>query len=45
MEDLEGTSDVYVKAWIDKEDKKETDTHYRCQTGEASFNYRLLYDF
>jgi len=45
MEDLEGTSDVYVKAWIDEEDKKETDTHYRCQTGEASFNYRLLYDF
>jgi hypothetical protein len=21
----------------------ETDTHYRCQNGKASFNYRLIY--
>ena len=45
MEDVEGTSDVYVKAWIDENDKKETDTHWRCQNGEASFNYRILFDF
>lgn len=42
-EDFEGTSDVFVKAHIDDKDKKETDTHYRCQNGKASFNYRLLY--
>lgn len=41
---MEGTSDVFVKAFIDNNDKKETDTHFRCQNGKASFNYRLLYD-
>jgi len=45
MEDIEGTSDVFVKAWINENDKKETDTHWRCTTGDASFNYRLLFDF
>jgi len=40
--DVEGTSDVFIKAFIDDKDKKETDTHYRCQNGKASFNYRLL---
>ena len=45
MEDVEGTSDVYIKAWINEKDKKETDTHWRCQNGAASFNYRILYDF
>ena len=43
-EDVEGTSDVFIKAYIDDKDKKTTDTHYRCQTGEASFNWRLLFD-
>jgi hypothetical protein len=42
--DIEGVSDVYCRAFFDsKEDAKETDTHYRCGTGAASFNYRLLY--
>jgi hypothetical protein len=36
-------SDVFIKAWIDDKEKKETDTHYRCSDGKASFNYRLLY--
>jgi hypothetical protein len=45
MEDAEGTSDVFVKAWIDENDKKETDTHWRCSNGSASFNSRLLFDF
>lgn len=45
MEDNEGTSDVFVKAWINEKDKKETDTHWRCTNGEASFNYRMLFDF
>lgn len=44
MMDAEGTSDVFIKAFFDpKKDALETDTHYRCQTGEASFNYRLNY--
>jgi hypothetical protein len=30
MEDVEGTSDVYIKAWINENEKKETDTHWRC---------------
>jgi C2 domain len=43
--DVEGVSDVYVRAFFDsKEEVKETDTHYRCGTGKASFNYRLLYN-
>ncbi|TNV72912.1 hypothetical protein FGO68_gene3417 [Halteria grandinella] len=42
--DAEGCSDVYCRAFFDsKEDAKETDTHYRCSNGKASFNYRLLY--
>lgn len=42
MMDAEGTSDVYIRAFFDsRRDALETDTHYRCQTGKASFNYRL----
>ena len=44
MMDAEGTSDVYCRAFFDtKEEVHETDTHYRCQDGKASFNYRLIY--
>jgi hypothetical protein len=43
MMDVEGTSDVFVKARMNGI-KKETDTHWRCTTGEASFNYRLLFN-
>lgn len=44
MMDFEGTSDVYIRAFFDsRKDALETDTHYRCQTGNASFNYRLVY--
>jgi hypothetical protein len=28
--DVEGTSDVFIKAFMDDKDKKETDTHFRC---------------
>lgn len=43
--DAEGTSDVYCRGFFDsKEETKETDTHFRCQNGKASFNYRLLYN-
>lgn len=42
MMDVEGTSDVYIRGFFDsRKDPLETDTHYRCQTGRASFNYRL----
>jgi len=41
MMDAEGTSDVFFKCFFDNKSALETDTHYRCQTGEASFNYRL----
>ena len=44
MEDWEGTSDVYIKAFISDTDKQETDTHYRNQDGKPNFNYRLLFD-
>ena len=42
--DVEGTSDVFIKAFVNDKDKKETDTHFRCSNGKASFNYRLLFN-
>lgn len=42
--DVEGTSDVYARVFFDSSDAKETDTHYRCTNGKASFNYRLLFN-
>lgn len=44
MMDAEGTSDVFIKAYVDDKDKKETDTHYRCSSKKASFNYRMLFN-
>jgi hypothetical protein len=44
MMDVEGTSDVFVKAYFDNKKALETDTHFRCQTGKASFNYRLKFN-
>lgn len=40
---LEGVSDLYLRAWINKEVPKETDTHYRCQEGNASWNWRMKF--
>jgi C2 domain len=43
--DVEGTSDIYCRGFFDsKEETHETDTHYRCQNGKGSFNYRLIYN-
>ena len=42
--DVEDVSDVFVKCHIDDKEKRQTDCHYRCQEGKASFNYRLLFD-
>lgn len=41
--DIEGTTDAYVKAFIDRNEVQETDTHYRCTDGEPNFNYRLKF--
>jgi hypothetical protein len=40
---FEGMSDVFFRCFFDTKDAKETDTHFRCSDGKASFNYRLLY--
>ena len=41
--DDEGTSDIYIRAWINDCKPKETDTHYRCMNGKGSFNYRMKF--
>ena len=42
MMDAEGTSDIYVIGYLGQKDRQKTDVHYRCQTGNASFNWRML---
>ena len=42
---FEGMSDVFIRCFFDTKDAKETDTHFRCGDGKASFNYRLLFDY
>lgn len=42
--DIEGTSDVFIKAFFDPKQAKDTDTHFRCSNGMASFNYRMMYN-
>ena len=42
MMDVEGTSDIYVIGYIDQKENQKTDIHFRCQTGVASFNWRML---
>ena len=42
MMDVEGTSDIYVIGYIDQKESQKTDIHFRCQTGVASFNWRML---
>jgi hypothetical protein len=44
MDSAEGMSDLFVKCWPEGCDKQETDTHWRCKKGKASWNYRLLFD-
>ena len=40
--DIEDTSDIYVTAYINPKEKFQTDVHYRCSNGQASFNWRIL---
>ena len=42
MMDFEDTSDIYVTAFVDQDKKQSTDTHFRCMTGNASFNWRIV---
>ena len=44
MDELEGMSDLYIKAWPEGCDAQETDTHWRCKKGKASWNWRMLFD-
>ena len=40
--DIEDTSDIYVMAYVDADKKYQTDVHYRCSTGQGSFNWRMV---
>ena len=44
LDSLEGMSDLFVKCWPEGCKPQETDTHWRCKKGNASFNWRLLFD-
>ena len=42
--DMGNMSDIFAKIWMEGDKKKEeTDTHWRCKNGAASWNYRLLF--
>jgi len=43
--DKEGTTDLYIQVFIDDKNKKSTDTHFRCMSGNGSFNYRCIMEF
>ena len=43
MMDDEDTSDIYVTAFMDQKNRQSTDTHYRCQNGCGSFNWRIVF--
>ena len=43
LRDDEGTSDVFISAYVDPKQSQSTDVHYRCQNGTASFNWRMVY--
>jgi hypothetical protein len=42
--DFEGMSDLYVKCWPEGCKPQETDVHWRCKKGKASWNWRMKFD-
>lgn len=42
--DVEDTSDLYIRAWVNESKPKETDTHYRCRDGKGSWNWRMKFN-
>ena len=43
MMDVEDTTDAQIRAFFKPREDKKTDTHWRCQDGNASFNWRLVF--
>lgn len=43
--DYEGCTDMYIRAYLSPhtDEAQETDTHYRCQNGKGSFNWRMKF--
>ncbi|XP_048582007.1 otoferlin isoform X3 [Nematostella vectensis] len=43
----EKCSDIFIKGWLEglKDDKQQTDVHYRSLTGEGNFNWRFIFPF
>jgi Ca2+-dependent lipid-binding protein len=44
MMDFEGTSDAYFRSFLNPDKDQMTDTHYRCQDGNPSFNWRSKFN-
>ena len=44
MDTLENMSDLYVKCWPEGCSPQETDVHWRCKKGQASWNYRMIFN-
>ena len=42
--DFERTSDLYFRSSFNNESDSLTDIHWRCENGEAIFNYRCKLD-
>jgi hypothetical protein len=36
-------TDLYVRFWMEGQRHQETDTHWRCKSGKASWNYRVKF--
>ena len=41
--DFEGCTDAYFTCYFDSTQTQSTDTHWRCSTGKASFNWRMKF--
>lgn len=43
MMDGEGTTDGFIRCFLNSDKSKDTDTHFRNSDGKCSWNYRLLF--